>query len=145
MFGPKSLTYAFGTKEGFGEYRKQRENGVSKEVAFRRALAKAGYSVAVEKVDDFIGKNNLVDDWLDGQSGIVRKLDSNRVKSYNEEKLSIKEYARLQSAVMTNHPNEKGYIKQILDIQWLTNQRRIVMNLQSYLYTLDIRFHQMKS
>lgn len=115
MFGPKALTYAFGTKEGFGEYRKQRENGVSKEVAFRRALAKAGYSVAVEKVDDFIGKNNLVDDWLDGQSGIVRKLDSNRVKSYNEEKLSIKEYARLQSAVMTNHPNEKGYIKQILD------------------------------
>lgn len=64
MFGPKALTYAFGTKEGFGEYRKQRENGVSKEIAFRRALAKAGYSVAVEKVDDFIGKNNPINDVL---------------------------------------------------------------------------------
>ena len=58
MFGPKALTYAFGTKEGFGEYRKQRENGVSEEVAFRRALAKAGYSVAVEKTDDYLG------DWI---------------------------------------------------------------------------------
>ena len=59
MFGPKALTYAFGTKEGFGEYRKQRENGVPEEVAFRRALAKAGYSVAVEKVDDY-GINNIL-------------------------------------------------------------------------------------
>ncbi len=45
----------------------------------------------------------------------MRKLDSKRVKSYNEEKLSAKEYARLQSAVTTNHPGEKGYIEQRLD------------------------------
>lgn len=114
MFGPKAF-YALGTTEGFSEYRKMRESGHSPKESLWAAGKKAGFAIASEKVDDFIGKNNLVGDWLDGKSGIVRKLDSNKVKSYNEEKLSAKEYAKLESAVRTNHPNEKGYVKQILD------------------------------
>ena len=114
MFGPKAF-YAMGTAEGFAEYKKLRMEGYSPEESLFGATKKAGFAIASEKVDDFVGKNNLIDDYLNNQSGVIRKLDSNKVKRYNGEKLSPKEYARLQSAVMTNHPNERGYIMQILD------------------------------
>ena len=48
---------------------------------------------------------------------ISRKVDSKKVKRYNGGRLDKQEYARLSSAVNTYHPNEKGYILQILDNQ----------------------------
>ena len=63
MFGPKAF-YALGTTEGFSEYRKMREIGYSPEESLWAAGKKAGHAIASEKVDDFIGKNNPINDVL---------------------------------------------------------------------------------
>ena len=114
MFGPKAL-YVFATAEGFGEYRSLREQGYSEIDSFIGALGKAGYTVAAEKVDDYIGKNNPIDDYLLTNYIIYRKLDSDNVKKYNDIRLGKQEYARVASAVGTYHPNKKGYVEIILD------------------------------
>ncbi len=80
VLGPKAYTYVLGTEEGFSEYRRQRENGVSQELALKRALAKAGYSVASEKIDDYIRKNNPINDVLKGTN---RSVDNFANDAYN--------------------------------------------------------------
>ena len=79
MFGPKAL-YVFATAEGFGEYRSLREQGYSEIDSFIGALGKAGYTVAAEKVDDYIGKNNPIDNMLHNRYGFV---DNNYYNNYN--------------------------------------------------------------
>ena len=63
------MLYALATAEGFGEYRSLREQGYSEIDSFAGALGKAEYTVAAEKVGDYIGKNNPIDDYLSAVSG----------------------------------------------------------------------------
>lgn len=63
VFGPKAYFYLLGTKEGFGEYRRQRENGVPNDIAFKRAVVKGAMAPGMEIIEDFIGKNNPISDY----------------------------------------------------------------------------------
>ncbi|MBQ7874912.1 MAG: hypothetical protein IJ306_07140 [Oscillospiraceae bacterium] len=93
----------------------ERESGYSEEEAAGAAAEKAIVAVLMEKAEDYIGKNNPVDEVLYGSNGVIRKVDSNKIKAYNGKKLGKQEYARLEAALNTDHPNQKGYIMQILD------------------------------
>ncbi len=115
LFGFKAGDYAQGIGEGFDTYRNFREQGYSKEEAARISLGKTSLAILSTKADDYIGKNNKVDDVLYVSSGIKRKVDSSKTKTYNGIKLDKKEYARLSTAVGTYKPMERGKMSQILD------------------------------
>ncbi|MBQ2301716.1 MAG: hypothetical protein II254_00545 [Oscillospiraceae bacterium] len=115
LLGFKAGDYAQGIGEGFDTYRNLREQGYSKEEAARKSLGKTTLAILSTKADDYIGKNNKVDDVLGARYDIKRKVDSPKKKKYNGIKLDREEYARLSSAVGTYKPTEKGPISQILD------------------------------
>ena len=79
MFGPKAF-YAMGTAEGFAEYKKLRMEGYSPEESLFGATKKAGFAIASEKVDDFVGKNSPIDEVLKGTN---RSVDNFAHDAYN--------------------------------------------------------------
>ena len=95
ILGPKAFTYVFGSKEGFEEYRAQRENGTPQELAFKRALAKTGYSIIEEKVEDFIGKNNPIDNVLYINNKAVDKFDDETYNRANKKGSIVNDYYNL--------------------------------------------------
>lgn len=52
VFGPKAYLYLLGSKVGLAEYKKQRENGVPMELAFKRAIFKGLMAPGMEIVED---------------------------------------------------------------------------------------------
>ncbi len=94
MFGPKAF-YALGTSDGLEEYRIQRENGTPQELAFKRALAKTGYSIIEEKVEDFIGKNNPIDNVLYINNKAVDKFDDETYNRANKKGSIVNDYYNL--------------------------------------------------
>ena len=75
LLGFKAGDYAQTIGEGFDTYRNLREQGYSKEEAAKKSLGKTSFAILSTKADDYIGKNNKVDDVLFGKNGIVDKAD----------------------------------------------------------------------
>ena len=73
IFGFGAGNYLQGAGEGLDEYERLRNLGYSKEEALAKALGKGGYAIASTKVDDYVGKNGIVDIDLNlnNSSGIV--------------------------------------------------------------------------
>ena len=68
LLGFKAGDYAQGVGEGFDTYRNLREQGYSKEEAASKSLGKTSLAILSTKADDYIGKNNKVDDVLYSQA-----------------------------------------------------------------------------
>ena len=68
LLGFKAGDYAQGIGEGFDTYRNLRGQGYSKEEAARKSLGKTSLAILSTKADDYIGKNNKVDDVLYSQA-----------------------------------------------------------------------------
>ena len=108
IFGAKAGNYIEALSEGFGEYKKLREQGYSKEEAAAISLGKISSEFLLSKADDYLLKNNKIDEVLSVKFNIKRKVDSTKKKKYNGIKLGEEEYARLSSAVGTYKPQKQG-------------------------------------
>ena len=60
IFGAKAGNYTEALGEGFGEYRRLREQGYSKEEAAAISLGKVSFAILLTKADDYLGKNNIL-------------------------------------------------------------------------------------
>ena len=117
LLGFKAGDYAQCVGEGFDTYRNLREQGYSKEEAARKSLGKTSLAILSTKADEYIGKNNKVDDVLYGKSGIVDKVDD--ILPDVPKKSTITERI------------EKGEISKKLDI-W--KQKNILKELMSLIH-----------
>ena len=77
IFGLKASSYLEAAGESLREYRKLRESGYSEEEAAGAAAEKAIVAVLMEKAEDYIGKNNPVNEVLYGSNG--NKIDQNDI------------------------------------------------------------------
>ena len=62
--------------EGFGEYKKLREQGYSKEEAAAISLGKISSEFLFSKADDYLLKNNKIDEVFYSKNGIVAKAEA---------------------------------------------------------------------
>lgn len=107
IFGFRAGNYLQGAGEGLDEYERLRNLGYSKEEALAKAFGTTGYAIASAKIDDYVGKNNIVDERLFGKNGIVDKVDD---YGYNNSKNNIVEEVFLQNKLNYETNGERMFI-----------------------------------
>jgi len=80
IFGAKAGNYAEALSEGFGEYKKLREQGYSKEEAAAISLGKISSEFLFSKADDYLLKNNKIDEVLYGRAHAFNPKDNEKFR-----------------------------------------------------------------